>query len=163
MLSLVFFSTFEPICLTLDSCLQRKGVPMLYERAAKEVPLRSIFPFIVTDCNRSCTILCNAQEVHVIFAASPCSLASDQFRNILKSLHGTLCHMARSIPGTCLLARARGNEKVLYAIWQEVLRAHAFLARARGNEQELYAIWQEGLRAHAFSTGIKYEAIVLHT
>jgi hypothetical protein len=31
------------------------------------------------------------------------------------------------------------------------------------NEQELYAIWQEGLRAHAFSTGIKYEATVLHT
>jgi hypothetical protein len=37
MLSLVFFGTFEPICLTPDSCLQRKGVPMLYERAAKEV------------------------------------------------------------------------------------------------------------------------------
>ena len=30
--SLVFFSTFEPISLTLDSCMQQKGVPMLYER-----------------------------------------------------------------------------------------------------------------------------------
>jgi hypothetical protein len=38
---------------------------------------------------------------------------------------------------------------VLYAIWQEVLRAHAFLARARGNEKVLYAIWQEVLRALA--------------
>ena len=44
MLSLVFFSTFEPICLTLDSCLQRKGVPMLYERAAKEVPTLYVCP-----------------------------------------------------------------------------------------------------------------------
>jgi hypothetical protein len=35
--------------------------------------------------------------------------------------------MARSIPSTCLLARARVNERVLYAIWQEVFRAHAFL------------------------------------
>jgi hypothetical protein len=32
--SLVFFSTFEPISLTPDRCMQRKGVPMLYERAA---------------------------------------------------------------------------------------------------------------------------------
>ena len=32
--SLVFFSTFEPIRLTPDSCMQRKGVPMLYKRAA---------------------------------------------------------------------------------------------------------------------------------
>ena len=44
MLSLVFFSTFEPICLTLDSCLQRKGVPMLYEWAAKEVPTLYVCP-----------------------------------------------------------------------------------------------------------------------
>jgi hypothetical protein len=37
----------------------------------------------------------------------------------------TLCHtMARSIPSTCLLARARVNEGVLYAIWQEVFLAH---------------------------------------
>ncbi len=54
-----------------------------------------------------CTILGNAKEVHVIFAAFPCSLASDQFRKIIKTLHGTLCHMARSIQGTCLLARAQ--------------------------------------------------------
>jgi hypothetical protein len=34
--------------------------------------------------------------------------------------NSTLCHMAaRSIQGTCLLARARGNAPVLYAIWQE--------------------------------------------
>jgi hypothetical protein len=30
--SLVFFNTFEPISLTPESCMQRKGVPMLYER-----------------------------------------------------------------------------------------------------------------------------------
>jgi hypothetical protein len=32
--SLVFFNTFEPISLTPDSCMQQKGVPMLYERSA---------------------------------------------------------------------------------------------------------------------------------
>ena len=31
--SLVFFSTFEPISLTPDICMQQKGVPMLYERS----------------------------------------------------------------------------------------------------------------------------------
>jgi hypothetical protein len=28
--SLVFFSTFEPISLTSDSCMQKNGIPMLY-------------------------------------------------------------------------------------------------------------------------------------
>ena len=36
--SLVFFNTFETISLTPASCMQRKGVPMLYERAASQVP-----------------------------------------------------------------------------------------------------------------------------
>ncbi len=38
--SLVFFSTFEPISLTPDSqcCMQMKGVPMLYKRAAIVLP-----------------------------------------------------------------------------------------------------------------------------
>jgi hypothetical protein len=40
--SLVFFNTFEPISRTplAESCMQRKGVPMLYEleRAASQVP-----------------------------------------------------------------------------------------------------------------------------
>ena len=40
--SLVFFSTFEPIRLTLDSCMQKKGVPMLYERAAKRLLIQAI-------------------------------------------------------------------------------------------------------------------------
>ena len=43
-LSLVFFSTFEPISLTPDSCMQRKGVPMLYERAASQVPSLYVCP-----------------------------------------------------------------------------------------------------------------------
>ena len=42
--SLVFFSTFEPINLTPDSCMQRKGVPMLYERAATQVPSLYVCP-----------------------------------------------------------------------------------------------------------------------
>ena len=42
--SLVFFSTFEPISLTPDSCMQRKGVPMLYERAASQVPSLYVCP-----------------------------------------------------------------------------------------------------------------------
>ncbi len=62
----------------------------------------------------------------VACTACPCFLASNLFRNIIKQLPNTLCHMARSIPSTCLLARARGNETVLYAIWQEVFQAHAF-------------------------------------
>jgi hypothetical protein len=36
--SLVFFNTFEPISLTPESCMQRKGVLMLYQRAASQVP-----------------------------------------------------------------------------------------------------------------------------
>ena len=42
--SLVFFSTFEPISLTPDSCMQRKGVPMLYERAASQGPSLYVCP-----------------------------------------------------------------------------------------------------------------------
>jgi hypothetical protein len=38
---LVFFSTF---CLTRDSCMQKKGVPMLYERAAAQVPTLYVCP-----------------------------------------------------------------------------------------------------------------------
>ena len=36
--SLVFFSTFEPISLTPDSCMQKNGIPMLYERASSQLP-----------------------------------------------------------------------------------------------------------------------------
>jgi hypothetical protein len=36
----------------------------------------------------------------------------------LGQCNSTLCHMARSIPGTCLLARAPGNAIVLSAIVQ---------------------------------------------
>jgi hypothetical protein len=32
--SLSFFSTFEPISLTPDSCMQKKVVPMLYDQSA---------------------------------------------------------------------------------------------------------------------------------
>ena len=42
--SLVFFNTFEPISLTPESCMQRKGVPMLYERAASQVPSLYVCP-----------------------------------------------------------------------------------------------------------------------
>jgi hypothetical protein len=42
--SLVFFNTFEPISLTPASCMQRKGVPMLYERAASQVPSPYVCP-----------------------------------------------------------------------------------------------------------------------
>ena len=42
--SLVFFNTFEPISLTPDSCMQRKGVLMLYERAASQVPSLYVCP-----------------------------------------------------------------------------------------------------------------------
>ena len=42
--SLVFFSTFEPISLTPDSCMQRKDVPMLYERSATVLPTLYVCP-----------------------------------------------------------------------------------------------------------------------
>ncbi len=42
--SLVFFSTCEPISLTPDSCMQRKGVPMLYERSATVLPSLYVCP-----------------------------------------------------------------------------------------------------------------------
>jgi hypothetical protein len=42
--SLVFFSTFEPITLIPDSCMQKKGVPILYEQAAAQVPTLYVCP-----------------------------------------------------------------------------------------------------------------------
>ena len=42
--SLFFFSTFEPISLTPDSCMQKKGVPMLYERSATVLPTLYVCP-----------------------------------------------------------------------------------------------------------------------
>ena len=42
--SLVFFSTFEPIRLTPDSCMQEKGVPMLYEWSATVLPSLYVCP-----------------------------------------------------------------------------------------------------------------------
>jgi hypothetical protein len=44
--SLVFFNTVEPISLTPESCMQRKGVqvPMLYGRAASQVPSLYVCP-----------------------------------------------------------------------------------------------------------------------
>ncbi len=41
--SLVFFNTFEPISLTQESCMQRKGVPMLYKRAASSSQVPSLY------------------------------------------------------------------------------------------------------------------------
>ena len=42
--SLVFFSTFEPISLTPDSYMQRSGIPMLYKRAASQLPTLYVCP-----------------------------------------------------------------------------------------------------------------------
>ncbi len=42
--SLVFFSTFEPISLTPDSCMQKKVVPMVYKRAATQVQTLYVCP-----------------------------------------------------------------------------------------------------------------------
>ncbi len=41
---LVFFDTFDSISLTPESCMQRKGVPMLYERAASQVTSLYVCP-----------------------------------------------------------------------------------------------------------------------
>ncbi len=40
--SLVYFSTFEPIDLTPDSIMQRAGVPMLYESASTRQPASAL-------------------------------------------------------------------------------------------------------------------------
>jgi hypothetical protein len=42
--SLVFFSTFEPMSLTIDSGMQRNGIPMVYERAASQLPTLYVCP-----------------------------------------------------------------------------------------------------------------------
>ena len=42
--SLVFFSTFKPISLTPDRSMQRKGVPVLYERVANQEPSLYVCP-----------------------------------------------------------------------------------------------------------------------
>ena len=41
--SLIFFSTFEPISLTPDSCMRKDG-PMLYERSATVLPTLYVCP-----------------------------------------------------------------------------------------------------------------------
>jgi hypothetical protein len=43
-LLLVFFSTFEPISLTPNSFMQRSGIPMVYERAASQLPTLYVCP-----------------------------------------------------------------------------------------------------------------------
>ncbi len=40
----MFFSTFEPISLTPDSCMQRNGIPMLYERASSQLSTLYVCP-----------------------------------------------------------------------------------------------------------------------
>ncbi len=42
--SLVFFSTFEPIPLPRDSYLQKSGIPMLFEPAASQLPNLYVCP-----------------------------------------------------------------------------------------------------------------------
>jgi hypothetical protein len=42
--SLVFFSTFEPISLPRDSYLQKSGIPMLFEPAAPQLPTLYVCP-----------------------------------------------------------------------------------------------------------------------
>ncbi len=42
--SLVFFSTFEPISLPRDSYLQKSGFPMLFEPAASQLPTLYVCP-----------------------------------------------------------------------------------------------------------------------
>ena len=41
--SLVFFSTFKPISLTPDNCMQQKGVPMLYRDVRSATVLPSLY------------------------------------------------------------------------------------------------------------------------
>jgi hypothetical protein len=41
---LVFFSTFQPINLTPSSCMQQKGVPMLYDHGDKHLPTLYVCP-----------------------------------------------------------------------------------------------------------------------
>ena len=40
----MFFSTFEPISLTPNSFMQRSGIPMVYERAASQLPTLYVCP-----------------------------------------------------------------------------------------------------------------------
>jgi hypothetical protein len=42
--SLVFFSTFEPISLPTDSYLQKSGIPILFEQAASQLPTLCVCP-----------------------------------------------------------------------------------------------------------------------
>jgi hypothetical protein len=56
--SLGFFSTFEPISLTPDSCMQKKGVPMVYERAAAQVQTLYVCP-VENNLGRLPLIPCN--------------------------------------------------------------------------------------------------------
>ena len=66
--SLVYFSTFEPIELTPDSIMQRAGVPMLYDSASNP--------------RLPCLYLCPAANVLVRAPLIPCFIGGNRYPTI---------------------------------------------------------------------------------
>ena len=88
-LALVFFSTFEPITLPIDSIMKREGVPMFYD-SASSTNLPSLY-------------LCRAENVLGRVPMMPCFVAGNstptlphRFGDSYGAVADTACHCGRS-------------------------------------------------------------------
>ena len=94
-LSLVFFSTFEPINITPDSVMQRNGVPMMYDTASSS--------------NQPSLYICPVTSVLGRVPLIPCFVAGNK--------HPTLPHSVGSRQGVIADTRPNaGNGSRLYEL-----------------------------------------------
>jgi hypothetical protein len=119
--SLVYFSTFEPIDLTLDSIMQRAGVPMLYDSASNQ--------------RLPCLYICPVANVMGRAPLSPCFIGGNshptmphRFKDDQRIRHASndiqldrgngsrlyevniwMWRYGRGAPGWCLSSRRRGS------------------------------------------------------
>jgi hypothetical protein len=97
--SLVYFSTFEPIKLTPDSVMQRAGMPMLYDSASNlRLPCLYICP-VTNVLGRAPLIRCfvggNSHVRRGLFSRPSSCLTTDR----LHSESSGLCHRSVGHPG----------------------------------------------------------------
>jgi hypothetical protein len=105
--ALVFFNTFEPIILTPESCMQKKGVPMLYERAASQVP--SLY-------------VCPVENVLGRVLLIPCYLSGNSVNKIPHCFRGKIPREAAadSSPDSGTAEPAFRNQHVDVALWKDL-------------------------------------------
>ena len=84
-LSLVFFSTFEPINITPNSVMQRNGVPMMYDTASSS--------------SQPCLYICPVSNVLGSVPLIPCFIASNIRPTLLHSFGSRQGAIADTRPG----------------------------------------------------------------